>query len=694
MRLKNNKVGIVGNPNSGKTSIFNLLTGLHQKVGNYPGVTVDSMMGKITHKDGSVTELIDFPGAYSLHSNTHDEFVLTKALIDLKDPHHPDAIIYVADILLLEKQLLLLTQIIDLEFPVIVCLSNCDLAEQSLIDKWTLILEQKLKCPIIPVSSKSHLNLNILKDRLQTIIQFSHIYLSKKNLYSIPTQEIEKLKEDIGFKNKYHHLLWKHYGHKIQSSQIEEYFGKEHSLRLQVEETMDRYGLIDTWVSSVKINLKVKSNAITNKMDHYLTQPILGVSIFIFLMFFIFQAIFSWAQYPMDWIETGFSWFQQFLVNILEPGWFSDLILKGLIPGLRGVLVFVPQIALLFFLIGWMEELGYMARVVYLFDHLLKKVGLNGRSLIGLISGGACAIPAIMSTRNINNHRDRLVTMFVIPLIPCSARIPVYTALIGFVVPYKELFGIFNSQGIAFMALYSLGILMALFTAMIVSYFIKSDELSLLALQLPDYRVPQMRQVITVVFDKVKTFVLQAGKIILLISLILWFMSSFSWSGEMERVEAKVFMEASHKSLDSVETLSLMEAEKLENSFAGKIGKFIEPVVIPLGFDWKIAIALLTSFAAREVFVGTMSTIYSLGSNDSEILLRDRMALEKRPDGSLFFDRKTSISLILFYAFAMQCMSTFAVMWRETKTKRWPIIQFIYMGILAYVASWIAYHWF
>lgn len=688
------KIGLVGNPNSGKTSIFNHLTGLNQKVGNYPGVTVDSKSGKIRAKDGSLIELIDFPGAYSLHSNTYDEFVLTRALIDLKDPHHPDAIIYVADILLLDKQLLLLTQIVDLEFPVIVCLSNCDLAEPELIEKWTLLLEQKLKCPIIPVSSKSYLNLDTLKERIQSIIRFSHIFISRKNLYTIPEHELEKLESNALFKNAYNYLLWKHYGQKIQSSRINNYFGKEHSLKLQIEETLERYDLIDEWVSLIQFNKNTRSKENTNKIDAVLTQPLVGVTIFTVIMFFIFQAIFSWASYPMDWIESGFATLQGSLGDLLGDGLFSQLIVKGLIPGLSGVMVFIPQIAILFFLISWMEELGYMARVVYLFDHLLKKVGLNGRSVVGLISGGACAIPAIMSTRSINNQRDRLVTMFVIPLIPCSARIPVYTALIGFVVPYKEIMGIFNSQGVAFMALYSLGIVMALLTAMVIRYFVKTDELSVLAMQLPDYRLPQMRQVLMVVYEKVKSFVFEAGKIILLISIILWFMSSFSWKGEFDKVEQEVRMESKMMGRDSLETLSEIEARKLEHSFAGQAGRFIEPIVEPLGFDWKISIALLTSFAAREVFVGTMSTIYSLGSNDDEILLRDRMALEKRSDGSLFFDKKTSISLILFYAFAMQCMSTFAVMWKETRTKRWPIVQFIYMGLLAYFASWLAYHWF
>jgi ferrous iron transport protein B len=339
-----------------------------------------------------------------------------------------------------------------------------------------------------------------------------------------------------------------------------------------------------------------------------------------------------------------------------------------------------------------MEELGYMARVVYLFDHLLKKLGLNGRSIIGLISGGACAIPAIMSTRSINNQRDRLVTMFVIPLIPCSARIPVYTALIGFIIPYKMVWGIFNSQGIAFMILYSLGIAAALITAMMLRYFVKSDELSLLALQLPDYRLPQLRPVLIVVYDKVRAFIFQAGKIILIISMILWFLSSFSWKGEFDQLESRIKLESKEKSLSEVEESALLESKKMEHSFAGKMGKAIEPIVAPLGFDWKISIALLTSFAAREVFVGTMSTIYSLGSNNDVMLLRERMALEKRKDGTPFFDRRTSMSLIIFYAFAMQCMSTFAVMMRETNSKKWPILQFVYMAILAYCASLLVYN--
>ncbi len=688
------KCGLVGNPNSGKTSLFNELTGLHQKVGNYPGVTVDTKQGRMVLESGGHINLIDFPGAYSLHSNTSDEFLLTRALLDQKDPFHPDVILYVVDIQLLDKQLLLLTQILDLHFPVLVCLSNCDQVDTATIEASRILLEQQLDCTVIPASIKTGFNLDLLRKAINSLIKQASDYRRGRDFFSMPSELEEQYSKQSEFEVPYQFYLWKHYGSKMQTKAKLVFYDKQESLRLQVEDTMSRYRMMDSWMTGIKKSIPGSSMAFTERIDALLTRPVLGIAIFTVIMFLIFQAIFSWASIPMDFIEEGFSSLQSFLEVRLPHNGFTDLILNGIIPGLSGVMVFIPQIAILFFLISWMEELGYMARVVYLFDHILKSLGLNGRSLIGLISGGACAIPAIMSTRTISNKRDRLVTMFVIPLIPCSARIPVYTTLIGFIVPYKEIFWIFNSQGLAFMALYSLGILMALFTAFVIKYFVKSDELSYLALQLPDYRWPRMNEVLLVVYNKVRTFVVEAGLIILVISMILWFLASFSWKGELDRVEADVrnSMEARFVPMDSIE--AMVDAQRLEHSFAGKIGQSIEPFFEPLGFDWKISIALITSFAAREVFVGTMSTIYSLGSNDDETILRKKMTLEVRDDGTPFYDRKTSLSLILFYAFAMQCMSTFAIMWKETKSRRWPILQFLYMGTLAYVFSWMAYHWF
>ncbi len=688
------KLGLVGNPNSGKSSIFNALTGMQQKVGNYPGVTVEVHSAKWKIPGGDHVELIDFPGAYSLHSNTSDEFLLTRALLDCSSSFHPQGVLYVADIQSIDKQLLLLTQILDLEIPVYVCLSNCDQVEDGRVQHVVTILKEQIGQNVMAISAKTGQNLDQLRDHLTKWVLESDKKPHSAKFFKLPQNLEGEFSNSSQFQTAYQFYLWKHYGQKIDSRRMESYFGKEHSLRYQIEETMDRYRWIEHW-SKMKGDLVEHSvDPLVRRIDRWVTHPWFGTALFVLFMFFIFQAIFSWAQIPMDFIESGFGWMQESLANHLPTNWLTDLLIKGLLPGLSGVMVFIPQIALLFLLIGWMDELGYMARVVYLFDHLLRKFGLNGRSLVGLVSGGACAIPAIMSTRNINNQRDRLVTMFVIPLIPCSARIPVYTALIGFIIPYKEVFWIFNTQGIAFMGLYSLGILMALLTASIIRYFVPSEDLSYLVLQLPDYRWPTFRNVAMVVYDKVKSFVGQAGTIILLISMLLWFLANFSWNGELDQVEKQLRLEAKGTGIQDEILEARIDAAKLEHSFAGKAGKFIEPVFEPLGFDWKISIALITSFAAREVFVGTMSTIYSLGSSEEESLLREKMAQEARPDGRLFYDRPTSLSLLVFYAFAMQCMSTFAIMMKETRTKKWPVVQFIYMSLLAYFSSMLVYNLF
>lgn len=687
------KLGLIGNPNSGKSSIFNALTGLNQTVGNYPGVTVDIMLGELTVGSKDKIQLLDFPGAYSVHSNTSDEFLMTRALIDRSDAFHPDVILYIADVQYLEKQLLLLTQIIDLGYPVLVCLSNCDQWSAPEVLSQKNLVQEKFGCPVIDVSVKTGLNMVNLKNFIIDFFKFPPVQIKRNPIFNGTDELLNQYTANDEFPTAYSAYLWRHYGKQIRPKEFSpDFYSREQSLKLQIEETLSRYSVIEPWFRQRRSF--TRQSELTEKIDRWITRPGLGITLFSVLMVLIFQAIFSWASYPMDWIEGAFGWLQVYFEGIFPQSWLSDLLIHGLLPGLSGVMVFIPQIAILFFLIAWMEESGYMARVVYLFDHLLLGFGLNGRSLIGLISGGACAIPAIMSTRNINNRRDRLVTMFVIPLIPCSARIPVYTVLIGFLVPYENYFWVFNSQGLAFMALYLLGIFMALLTAAIIRYFVASDDLSLLALQLPHYRMPKLREVFQIVWEKVKSFISQAGGVILMISVILWFLASFSWSGELDRIEMEARQDSEIKGLGIEETEELVAAKRLEYSFAGKIGKKIEPLFEPIGFDWKVSIAIITSFAAREVFVGTLSTIYSLGTKDNEVLLREKMAQELRSDGSLYYDRKTSAALILFYAFALQCMSTMAVMYKETHTKRWPVFQFAYMGILAYLASWIAYHWF
>ena len=409
-------------------------------------------------------------------------------------------------------------------------------------------------------------------------------------------------------------------------------------------------------------------------------------------MLLVFQAIFAWASYPMDLIDSLFGQLVEGVQQVLPAGWVTDLITDGILAGLGGVVIFVPQIAILFFLITILEEVGYMARAAFMFDRVMQFFGLNGRSMVALISSSACAIPAVMSTRNIANWKERLITIMVSPLISCSARIPVYTVLIGFVVPVGTVWGVFNQQGLAFMGLYLLGIFAAFASAWVFKKVLKTNESSYLMLELPSYRPPVMRNVWLNVWEKVKTFLLEAGKVIIVISIALWGLATYGPKAAIEQAEQSAIEQATEQNLPENEAADLLAAKQLEASFAGHLGKFIEPAIAPLGFDWKMGIALITSFAAREVFVGTMATIYSIGSEDDESSVRDRMAAERNPvTGDLVYSLPTSLSLLIFYVFAMMCMSTLAVVKRETKSWKWPIIQFVFMTAMAYLSSWIVY---
>ncbi|MEO6189313.1 MAG: ferrous iron transport protein B [Saprospiraceae bacterium] len=690
------KIAIVGNPNSGKSTIFNFLTGLSQRVGNFPGVTVESKEGKFLTFHGDKVKLTDLPGAYSLYTNSKDELVLSHELIKESIENHTDAIIYVADLRYLNQQLLLLTQVLDLNYPTMIILSNKDLVDEELANNWIQLLADKTNCIVHAYSSRLAYTGITLKEQLNLFIQLDFLNLKRIPIYEIPNvlipniQSVEKISQT---KSTYQSLVLS----------LDEEFCKLKSLkphdksfiiRHQIAETMSRYSVIENWETQILVHDDKNSISLTKKLDRVLTHPIWGIGIFILIMFLVFQLMYSWAEFPMNAIEKAFAVTAHTIRLNLPDQWWAHLITDGIIPGLAGVLVFIPQIMILFFMLCVLEEAGYMTRVVYLLDHLLSKFGLNGRSIIGLISGGACAIPAIMSTRSIYNKKERFISMFVIPLIPCSARIPVYTALIGFVVSPKIIIGIFNLQGLVFMGLYVLGIFMALMVALILHKLIKSEGSSFLIMQLPNYQVPQVKQVFFVVYQKVKSFVLEAGKVIMLISIVLWFLATFSWPGEFDKVEKSTVADLAYQQLSQEDQSNVMEAKKLEHSFAGKFGKIIEPIVKPIGFDWKIGIALITSFAAREVFVGTMSTIYSIGSNGDELKLREILAAEKRPDGSPFFNTRTALSLIIFYAFAMQCMSTMSVMRKESGNWKTPLVQFIFFGLLAYVSSFVVYHLF
>lgn len=704
--VKTLNVAVLGNPNCGKSSIFNQLTGLRQKIGNFPGVTVDKKLGRLTLPSGIDINILDFPGTYSLYPNSQDERIVVQTFVNPADTNYPDVVLYVADVTKLEKHLLLFTQLRDLGLPVILVLNMADIADKEGLEVNTEFLAEKLKVPVVKVSARTKVGMEAIRVELDRFISQSETGNPAPPFYQFSDLDqniIQRLETAFPSLNPYqrlllgHHYAWLAFLTDEQKALIKgivEEAGLE-SLRQQVDETMQRFDHFTPIALKATKQEKEPNNSITDLLDRVLTHRIFGPIIFIALMLLVFQAIFAWATYPMDWIEGGFGWASEQLNRLLPEGWFASLLTDGILAGLGGIMVFIPQIAILFLLISLLEEVGYMARAAYMFDRLMQAFGLNGRSIVALISGGACAIPAIMSTRTIGNGKERLITILVTPFISCSARIPVYTVLIGFVVPPTTVWGIFNVQGLAFMGLYLLGIIAALGAAFIFKLILRTGESSFLMLELPEYRSPVLRNVGLTVWEKVKTFIVEAGKIIMIISVILWVLASYGPPKKMAQAAQVAQTIAQEQSLDETAAADLLAAKQIEASFAGHLGKFIEPAIKPLGFDWKIGIALITSFAAREVFVGTMATIYSIGSVEDEYSVRDQMAKERDPEtGALVYSMATSLSLLIFYVFAMQCMSTLAVVRRETKSWKWPLIQFTFMTALAYFGSLLVYQLF
>lgn len=694
---------VVGNPNSGKSTVFNQLTGMRQKIGNFPGVTVDKKLGKVQLEAKREVTLIDFPGIYSFYPTSQDERIVVQTFTNPKDENYPDAVIYVADVNRLEKHMLLFTQMKDLGLPVILALNMVDQAEKEGIEIDADYLANELKAPVVPISGRTGAGFERLKNEMFLVMlenpqrsaksELFFQFDAKEKLIAQAIATIAEVKTSFQAILLAHHYEWLPFLQEAQKRLIGEQVQESGfvSLRQQVDEIMLRYDIFTPIVqTALRKGKRRSSNTLTEKLDNILTHRFAGPLIFFVLMILVFQAIFSWATYPMDWIEFIFAEAGNWVKYALGSGWLSSLIADGILAGLGGVLVFIPQIAILFLLISLLEEVGYMARVAFIFDRVMQFFGMNGRSVVALISGGACAIPAIMSTRTIGNWKERLITIMVTPMISCSARIPVYIVLIGFVVPASALGG--WGQGLAMMGLYLLGIIGVAVSALVFKFILKSRDHSYLMLELPEYRAPVMRNVGYTVWEKVKSFVAEAGKIIIIISIILWALASFGPPGRMAEVETQAKMEAFEKDLDATAVEDLVAARQIEASYAGILGKAIEPAIAPLGFDWKIGIALITSFAAREVFVGTMATIYSIGSVDDEYSIHDKMAKERHPvTGKPIYTMATSLSLLIFYVFAMQCMSTLAVVKRETNSWKWPIIQFIFMSALAYLSSLLVY---
>ncbi|MEZ4880110.1 MAG: ferrous iron transport protein B [Chitinophagales bacterium] len=693
------KVALIGNPNSGKSSLFNQLTGLNQRIGNFPGVTVDKKTGYFAYQNIDF-EITDLPGTYSMYPSALDEQVVIDVLLNKAHINHPETIIYIVDATNLERHLLLLSQLIDLQIPIVVAVNMTDLALKKGINVNIEKLSTIFNVPFIAINARNAVGINLLKDTLVATLSTES---KAKSIYQLSTKE-EQIASTLTIDddNSYYKLMLLHHYKKIKfldtniKNRIEQHLSNNSfdSLDIQLEEILSRYNQL-TPIAQQSIDISLpKSNKLTYKIDSILTHPIIGPILFFLLMLFTFQAIFNWSSYPMDFIDEKMLQLSNFFKTNLSDNFFTSLLTDGIIPGITGVIIFVPQIFILFLLITILEEVGYMARAVFLFDRLMQRFGLNGRSIVALISGGACAIPAIMSTRTINNWKERLITIMVTPLISCSARIPVFAILIAFVIPKGSWLG-FNTQALFFMLLYVLGILSALIAAFVFSKILKSSQTSYLMMELPSYKVPYWKNVIQVLLQKLSSFVFGAGKIIFLVSIILWFLASFSTKKGNSTLATYSEQVMQNQTKSKKEKDLMISAKQLEVSFAGKIGKAIEPVIKPLGYDWKIGIALITSFAAREVFVGSIATLYSIEQDASDATIREKLSKAKHQDTQQpVFTVASALSLLLFYLFAMQCMSTLAIVRKETQSWKWPIIQFTYMTVLAYGAAFLAYQVF
>ncbi len=702
---KTPKIALIGNPNAGKSSLFNSLTGLNQKTGNFPGVTMEKLTGIWELEPKRPVEILDLPGIYSIYPKSIDEELVINILADPSHPDFPDMAIVVADASNLKRNLLLFSQVRDLGIPTVLALNMIDVAENEGYVINSIKLARELNVEVAEVNAKRGIGLNGLK--LAVVKTLANRFASNDALpLPIAEELIEDVQAEFGEAEPYRSLLWlmEHDRMKMFSKQQCENLDaiqNKHQFsakKYQSEETVKRYEQITEVVDRCVINLNRKWDAApvrtwTDRLDKFFLHPVGGYVFFLAILFVMFQAVFTWATYPMDLIDGGVATLNDWLKGVLPESALTALLTDGLIAGIGGVLIFIPQIAFLFLFISLLEETGYMSRVMFIMDKLMRRFGLNGKSVVPLISGVACAVPAIMSTRSIGSWKDRLITILVTPLMSCSARLPIYTVLIALVVPEKNtLFGLFNLQGVALFGLYLLGFFMALVSAWVMKVILQAKEKSYFIMELPTYKGPRFKHVALTIWNSVNAFVFEAGKIIVAISIVLWVLASYGPGDKIAQSEARVRQE--NPTLQGVELANKISAQKLENSYAGHFGHFVEPVIRPLGYDWKIGIALITSFAAREVFVGTMSTIYSMGGevDDENATIKNRMRAEINPaTGKPMYDAALGFSLLIFYAFAMQCMSTLATTYRETKSWKYPLIQFGYMTALAYLSAFAVY---
>jgi len=674
------KIALAGNPNCGKSTLFNLLTGLRQKTGNFPGVTVEKHSavihdtGKNSNEKNRI-ELLDLPGTYSLFAKSPDETITCDVLCNENNVDHPNAVLLILDATAIRRGLYLATQIMDLGLPVWIVLNRIDLAKNKGIGIQLEELKAKFQVDIFEVNSISGDGVEELKNALFKGLPKKNIFLSK--------EEIEGVFSD-GNSPKYSNFKT------VVLDFLAGVLDEKQASKLQSQEAVLRYKKIADKLQNVFSNEPPLAKSHSSKLDALLTHRIGGYLFFLALLFLIFQAVFSLATIPMELIEEVFSSSGEFIYHQLPDGILRELLVKGIWAGLGGVVIFIPQIALLFGFIAILEDSGYMARVSLLMDKLLRGFGLNGKSVIPLMSAVACAVPSILGTRTIANNKERLITILILPLVSCSARLPVYTLLIGLVIPDAQFLGIFNYQGLALFLLYLIGFFAALATAFALKFLLKTRERSYFMMEMPVYQFPRWQNVFYTMYGKVKVFLFEAGKIIMAISVVLWFLSSFA-PGEKHDALNQKYQALALQFPDSSESINFrLSEEKLSTSYAGILGKSIEPFIQPLGYDWKIGISLITSFAAREVFVGTMATLYS--SDESETNLRARLKAAKHPQTGLpIYTLASGFSLLVFYAFALQCMSTIAVVKRETGSWKFTLLQLFYLTALAYLAAFIAF---
>ena len=690
-------VALIGNPNTGKSSVFNALTGLNQKVGNYPGVTVDKKQGICKLSRGVKAHIIDLPGTYSLNASSLDESVVIELLLNKNDKDYPDVAIIISDVENLKRNLLLFTQIKDLKIPSILVINMSDLMQRKGISIDLEVLEAELHTKVVLVSTRKNTGITELKNLIEqyktlptepccdtTTIDKEYF----KNLQkAFPKQDLYKLwlviSQDANFG-------------KISRQQLDvsrfKTKSKSELKRLQQKEAIKRYQCINKVLKQGQTIDRSKATDLRSKLDKILIHKVWGYVVFFVLLLTIFQSIYEWATLPMDLIDTTFASLADYIKNTFpQGGKLTDLVAEGIVSGIGGIVIFVPQIAFLFLFISLLEESGYMSRVLFLMDRIMRRFGLTGKSIVPLISGTACAIPAVMATRNIENWKQRLITILVIPFTTCSARLPVYLIIIALVIPPGYFLGL-SYQALTLMLLYLLGFFMAVFSAFLLDRILQPNRKTFFVVEMPNYRMPLLKNVLFTVLEKTKTFIFEAGKIILAISIILWVMASYGPGAEFKKADQ--IIDSTYPEVSFSERSDKIAAYKLEHSYIGLLGKAIEPVIKPLGYDWKVGIGLVTSFAAREVFVGTLATIYSVGSSnesDSIETIKTKMSQERHADGRKVFTLASGISLLLFYAFAMQCMSTLAIVKRETKSWKWPLLQLTIMTALAYLVALIAF---